>query len=287
MTLEVITPTLGKSKKNVKDLVISALMYNYPLTLIKLTNTIKKKFSAKVTFQGVRRAVNSLVDEEIILKINREYKLNQEWILKMKDFFDKLNDSYSNPDGEILNIEELGEDVKIYTMKNLIEADKLWNKTIKKWFERDKNKKSEIYAQFAGHTWYVFGQMGEETEIVDLSKKYKIKPFILSNSDTFLDRWCKKYYENLGAKYTTNKEKSKGDNSKYFGVYKDRIIQIETPREITKKMDEIYSKTKNFSTFNSPELTKELLKTRNIKVIIMRNNLLAEQLRKNVLNHFR
>ena len=44
MAIEITTPQLGKVKKSTKDLVISALMYEYPVTLAKLTNIIKKKF---------------------------------------------------------------------------------------------------------------------------------------------------------------------------------------------------------------------------------------------------
>jgi hypothetical protein len=288
MTLEIITPTIGITKKKVKDLVISALMYSYPLSLIKLTNTINKKFTSGVTFQGVRRAVNSLLDEKILIKSNKEYQINQEWILKMKDFFGKLNDSYSSKTGGIMEIEEIGEEIKVYTMKNLLEADKLWNKINTNFFKEEKNsKKEKIYAQFAGHTWYVFGQMSEETEIVNLSREYKIKAFIVCNSNTVLDKWCKKYYEDIGVQFTTNKEIKKEDNSKYFGVYENYIIQLETPKEITKEIDEVYNNAKSFNSFDGLKLSKALLKESKIKLIVMKNNLLAEQLRKSVLNHFK
>ena len=52
MAIEITTPQLGKTRKAAKDLVISTLLMEYPLTLAKLTNSIKKKFSASVTFQG-------------------------------------------------------------------------------------------------------------------------------------------------------------------------------------------------------------------------------------------
>jgi hypothetical protein len=287
MTLEIITPTLGKIKKPVKDLIISTLMYDYPLTLIKLTNAIKKKFTVGVTFQGVRRAVNNLVEEKILLKKGKEYEINRDWILEMKEFIDKLHDSYSTPEGNIINIEELGDDIKIYTLRNLLEADKFWNNIIAKWFEEDKNQeKPSTYAQLCGHTWYVFGQMGEETAIVDKSRRFKINAFILCNGDTYLDRWCKKYYSDLGSHFTTNKDKNKGDNAKYFGTYKNYIIQTEYPKWLTEELDSIYVKAKNFDTFNAQRLTKAVLKKTPIKIIVMRNNLLAEQLRKSVLAHF-
>jgi len=52
MSLEITLPQLGKVKKSAKDLVISTLTIEYPMTLAKITNSIRKKYSASVTFQG-------------------------------------------------------------------------------------------------------------------------------------------------------------------------------------------------------------------------------------------
>ena len=220
MAIEITTPSLGTAKKTTKDLVISTLMYDYPLTLAKITNSIKKKFHASVTFQGVRKAVNQLVENEVIKKTgekHKQYKLNKEWILKLRDFVEQMHESYYAKSSGIREVEAIGEDIKVYTFDNLIDLDKFWDKLITKWFEADKdNQKEKIYAQLSGHTWYVLGQLGEETAILETIKKHNINFYIFANDNTFLDRWSKKYYNDLGFHYTTNKSKKRSSNARYF-----------------------------------------------------------------------
>ena len=296
MAIEITTPSLGTAKKTTKDLVISTLMYEYPLTLAKITNSIKKKFHTSVTFQGVRKAVNQLVENEVIKKTgekHKEYKLNKEWILKLRDFVEQMHESYYTKSSGIRDVEAIGEDIKVYTFDNLIDLDKFWDKLITKWFEADKNNpKEKIYAQLSGHTWYVLGQLGEETAILETIKKHNINFYIFANDNTFLDRWSKKYYEELGFYYTTNKNntkdnKKKTTNARYFSVYNDLIVQAEYPKKIADEIDEVYNNTKDFESFEATKLIKILREKAELKVTVMRNPVVAEQLRNFILGHFK
>ncbi|MBI4454056.1 hypothetical protein HY636_05425 [Candidatus Woesearchaeota archaeon] len=288
MTLEILTPALGKTKKSVKDLILSTLIFEHPLTLAKLTNSIKKKFGASVTFQGVRRAVNALLEQKVVVKKEKEYEINKDWIIQTKDFIDRLYDSYLSSGTHFTNVEELGDDIKIYTLPNLIESDKFWNIIVRKWLEDDKNAgKPKSYYQLSGHAWYVFGQMGEESAIFDEMKQKGVDFYILCEGDTPLDRWCKKVYESIGGHFTTNRNKKNHFHNKYFSVYNDFVIQTEHPEHIAKEMEEIYQTAKDFENFDAIKLSRLLLMKCDIKVIVMRNPLIAEQLRNNVMTKFK
>jgi len=283
MTIEIITPQLGTVKKSTKDLVISTLMYEHPLNLAKITNSIKKKFHASVTFQGVRKAVNQLVENGVVLKEGKEYSLNKDWVLRLRDFVEKLQESYFTESTGIKEIQAIGEDIKLYTFDNLIDLDKFWNKVIGKWFDNDAESSHEkFYVQQSGHTWYVLGQLEEETAILEKIKKYKIGFYTLAVGKTFLDKWCKKYYEDQSFYYTTFKKK--GDTSRYFAIYNDNIIQTDYPKELTKEIDEIYKKAKDFKSFEVTKLIKLLRKKVELKITVMRNPVVAEQLRKFILS---
>jgi hypothetical protein len=116
-------------------------------------------------------------------------------------------------------------------------------------------------------------------------KKYDIKFYILCNGDGYIDNWCKKYYEDLGCFYTTSKEKSQ--NNKYYSIYKDFIIQCEYPKWLVEEIDEVYKKAKDFNSFDAQKLAKILLKESNVRIMVMRNPLIAEQMGKIVLDKFR
>jgi len=288
MAIEIVTPQLGKVKKSTKDLVISTLIYEHPLNLAKLTNAIKKKFQASVTFQGVRKAVNLLAENGVILKVGKEYDLSKDWIMELKDFAEKLQESHFTEPSGIKDIQAIGEDLKVYSFDNLIDLDKFWDRLVAKWFEDDKeDKREKYYVQLSGHAWYVLGQLGEEAEIMEKMKKLNINFYILANGNTFLDRWSKKYYTDQGFFYITNKDKKRGSNARYFSVYNDLVIQTTYPEDIAREIDSIYSGTKAFESFEAAKLITILRKKTDLKVTVMRNPVVAEQLRNFILSHFK
>lgn len=288
MALEITTPLLGTVKRPVKDLVISTLLYEYPLNLIKITNSVKKKYQTSVTFQGVRKAVHLLEQEKVVIKKGKEYQLNKEWILKLIDFTEELREAYFSDNQKIKEIESVGQDIKVYTFENLIDLDKFWNKVVEKWFEEDKetnDKRKKQYIQQAGHTWYVLANLQEETKILEIMKKNSIEFYTFACGNSVLDQWCKKYYHEQGFKYMNSKKKI--DTSHYFGTYKDYILQTTFPKEINNEIDKIYQQTHNFESFNVTGLIRALQKKHVFKLIIMKNPLIAEQLRQSVLSHFK
>ncbi len=285
--MEILTPELGKAKKSTKDLVVSVLMYNYPVTLAKITNEIKRKFQASVTFQGVRKAANQLVENDVVVKKGKEYSLSKEWILKLRQFTEKLHESYFTESKRVRNIEAIGEDIKVYTFDNLVDVDIFWNSLIGKWFDEDKNSKEEkYYVQQSGHTWYVLANLEEETQTLEKIQKNKIRFYTLAIGKLVLDKWSKKYYEDHGFYYTTLKKK-KNDTSKYFAVYGDNVIQCTYPVELTKEMDQIYHQAKDFESFDVTRLIKLLRRKVELKMTVMKNPVVAEQLRNYVLSHFK
>ena len=285
MAIDVTIPQLGKVKKTNKDLVISALKYDYPLTLIKLTNAIKKKYHVSVTFQGVRKAVNQLVENGVVVKISKEYSLSKDWILRLRDFVEDLHETYFTENTRIKEIEAIGGDIRVYTFDNLIDADVFWNNIIGKWFDEGKTKKDKYYVQQSGHTWYVLANLEEETKILEKIQKNKIKFYTLAIGNSVLDKWSRKYYKKQGFFYTTSKNKK--DTSKYFAVYGDRIIQCDYPTRLTNEIDKIYQKAKDFESLDVTGLIKILRKKTELKILVMRNPVVAEQLRNLVLSNFK
>ncbi len=102
----------------------------------------------------------------------------------------------------------------------------------------------------------------------------------------FLEKWCKKYYEDQGFKYVTNTDKDKCPNSRYFAIYNDYIIQSEYPEKIANEIDDIYEKADSFESFEVTKLIRLLKEKIDVKVTVMLNPVVAEQLRKHILSHF-
>ncbi|KYK24825.1 hypothetical protein AYK26_03010 [Euryarchaeota archaeon SM23-78] len=278
MSLTITIPELGKSKKSAKDLVISMLADEYPLTLAKLTNAIKRKFAASVTFQGVRRAVNHLVQDKVVEKKGKEYSLSKEWIWSLHDFAEKAQERYFS-ETKVRDVQALGEDIKIYTFDNLIDTDQFLNHLIGKWFEEEPGG---TYLQKAGHAYFMVGNLEEENRINELMKKLKVKFYTLVGGSSQLDKWAGNYFKNQGFYYKSRE----GNTARYFAVYRDYVFQYETPLDLTKKIDAVCAKAKSFQDLDMVSLINLLKKKIGVKVTVMRNSLMAEQLRNSILSYF-
>ena len=92
---EIEIPGISMSEKNVKSAIINILSIDWPLSLKKIYNIINKKYSLGVTYQAVHKAVNLLIKKDILIKNNREYSLNKEWITQLKEFSNKLDLAYT------------------------------------------------------------------------------------------------------------------------------------------------------------------------------------------------
>jgi len=75
-----LTIPLGKDD-NVKNLVFSILANEYPLKIIEITNLIRKRYGKTVSFQAVRKSLFELIEEGIIIKDQKSFSLNKNWIL--------------------------------------------------------------------------------------------------------------------------------------------------------------------------------------------------------------
>lgn len=94
--IELSIPQLGEDTKNVKDLVVTLLTQEQPLSIIQLTNKIQKQYAVSVTYQAVRKAVNTLHAQKVLHKERKQYSIRKEWVLQLKSFFDTLLTTYEN-----------------------------------------------------------------------------------------------------------------------------------------------------------------------------------------------
>src|SRR3989344_8767998 len=131
MAIETFIPQTGKKEKTVKDLIFSILIESEPKSFIQLQREIKKRYHLSFSFQAIRKAVNNLLERNILTKEKREYSLNKDWIVQTRNFFDKLYADHFKIKRSV-NI-EVGKDVAVYTVNNLLELDRLWNDLITNW----------------------------------------------------------------------------------------------------------------------------------------------------------
>src|SRR3989344_7670028 len=84
--------TIGK--KSTKDEVILALSLRQPLTAKEIYNTLNREHGNVASYQAVHKTIQQLVDENVIEKNEKQYKLNNEWVKEVANFGKNLEHNY-------------------------------------------------------------------------------------------------------------------------------------------------------------------------------------------------
>lgn len=86
---------MGRTKKrNVRESIISILSREFPLSLMKIYNKVKKDYSLDVTYQAVFKVVKEMLNDGIIERREKEYQLNVKWIKELENELDIIKKSY-------------------------------------------------------------------------------------------------------------------------------------------------------------------------------------------------
>jgi hypothetical protein len=97
--------------RTVAELAVLILSREWPLPLKSLHWRVAKEHGKEVTFQATHKALNRLVDQNILVKDERNYKLNIEWLEQLARFGAQTKQAYcekerladENPAGTTLN----------------------------------------------------------------------------------------------------------------------------------------------------------------------------------------
>jgi predicted transcriptional regulator len=285
MVFNFTIPEPGQDRR-VKDMIIDILGFEWPLTLIQLYNKITKNYSCATSYQSVYKSINELCSEGVILKNDKLYSINLAWIEKLKDFSNHIESNYKNKD-KIPLIEGIlkaktENNVTVLTFNSTLEMDKAWL-NIKKDYYNNLKEPGEVTFWEGNHCWWLLIYPEAEYEEMDRLKFKKVKHFFINHSNSLLDKYAKKFYDNMNMPFKISNRKVESD----IGVFGDTIMQVSLPLEIRDKIEEIYSKAKNPSEVNIHDFIKKVLtKETSISLILTKNKEIAEQLKQKVLREF-
>jgi len=278
MAVNIVVPSMSFGKfLSTKDLIISNLIDEWPLTAKQLFNRISKQGAQKVTYQAVHKMLILLVFEEVVIKQGAGYCLNKSWVEKIKKFSDNLNAVYSKEKKIPVNYSF---DKPIFlTFDNFSEVARF---LIYDFHGALPNPPKEIALCLWNHAWPAIGLSDKEYSLI--SRMFGCgKYFSLTKCSSSLDKIFGNILEKLGKKNKCGVSFSAQQDT---FVHDDIIMQIFLPPVITEQMDKIYS-IKKIDAEGINELFRGLLsKPTKINAIIFRNPELANELREETLAIF-
>jgi hypothetical protein len=233
----------------------------------------------------VYKALGQLQEEGVLEKEGAGVKISSAWIRGAKGFIDSLQKRYLEA-GKSAYAPLIGEDVQVYTVDNLIDLDKFWIKICEGWYD-DLKLHDDKVVQLCGHTWYVLGHLENEDACLQVIKNHGLKFYTLIDGNSFLDHWSGSYYAKWGFHYKTKLQSTNKNHNHYYLVYDCMVIEAVYPDGLANDLEKIYRNVKKIEDLDLNQVIKILRRKEQLKVTVMRNKPLADQLREGILAHWK
>lgn len=93
---------MGNTKKRgTREAIISILSREFPLSIKKIYNQVKKEYHSELTYQAVFKLVKEMMQDNILEKSDKEYKLNINWIKQLENEIGVIKKNYGGGGKEV------------------------------------------------------------------------------------------------------------------------------------------------------------------------------------------
>ena len=89
--------TLIGSKKgdySTKDMVVTILSTEWPCSAKRIFYIMKKEYDPAISYHASYKAISSLLEEGVITKEAKKYKINMSWLKRAKHLLSKIEETY-------------------------------------------------------------------------------------------------------------------------------------------------------------------------------------------------
>lgn len=270
-----------KSKKTTKDNIINILSYEWPLSARKVFYMLKKNYGQSITYQAVYKALSQMLDDKIIKKSKNSYSLSLDWVKDIHDQTEIIRVNYFSENHTSMFSNK--EFIRMLVFKTWFDVEKYLYYLQKNYIT--KSKKKQVICYHHCHEWRPLFYLRAEYNWVKKLRKLGHKTYTLCAGNQFTDKWSKNFYEKAGAKIKLNAKISETSDTLIFG---DLVIQIYIPLELKQALKKELKKIKSLEDIKPVKLISNIFEKKSqIKVIINKDEKLAEELKNQTLSKFK
>lgn len=280
MTLEIVIPEKDNKDKTTKDMVFSILIEDEAKTLTQIHREIKRKFKISVSFQAVIKAVNSLLYSNVLTRKEKFYEINKDWIFETRNFFDRLYTEHFKVSKPMKKV-ELGKEITVYTVSNLLELDRLWNDLLTNWAKSEAKDKRNCWK--GRHAWWLLPRLQEEDILHDFMISQGVRTYNLWTCNTKLDKLAMNYYSKKN-EYAKVKTKEDPKTDLHIAAFGDVIIKFEIPAEISRKLEELYRKSEKLEDLDVKQAIDIFKENSEIEFTVIHDEMLADKVKEEIVN---
>jgi len=272
MAIKITLPSIGSGSS--KDSIVSILASEWPLSAQEIYNRLKKAFGGGISYQAVHKTLKALVEENVVEKVGKDYRLNKDWISNLKRFSDSLVVEYENKSPKI-DFEHF-RPIHL-AFENFFDAGKFLIHDYYGTFPNPDRKEAVCFWQ---HAYPSVGLSKVEFEAVKKIFEDAIH-YSISKGKTLMDKQFSKDLASLGKRCVVGVEFSPPTDTFVQGDY---ILQLIFPVELKSKIDEMFASLSSHDQINLMDYLEKILAAKyNIHGVIFKNSELAERFRQEAI----
>ncbi len=273
MAIKLTLPSIGSGSS--KDSVVSILAAEWPISAQEIYNRLKKAFGGEISYRAVHKTLKSLVDEKVVEKVGKDYRLNKDWISNLKRFSDSLVVEYENGSPKI----DYGHFKPLHIVFDNFFDTGVY--LISEFYANLPNPERKACVCFWNHAYPSVGVPRRELEVMK-NLFSSVSHYGIARCSTPLDKYYSRGLSSLGKKSVVGCDFSPPTDTFIQGDY---IMQIILPVAIKKKMERFYSRIKDAADLNLKDYLDDVLSAKaNINAMIFKNPELADKFRQEAID---
>lgn len=270
-------PLLFGKETDSRQLILSVLNKKWPLNARQIHREIEKSTSALVTYQAIHKMLKQLESEGVVTREPKGFALSPTWVSSLFSFSKSLQERHSK---ELPSLADLPKNtVETVNFNDCVVTPYYWllNEVCK--IAARRKEKTACVMHLAG-AWPITMLTEEENEQMKLLSG-KAAFYILCNTDTPTDKYFQRFWQDyFKAKWKYAPEVAKKCD---LLVLYDFIIQKYDSPAMVRNYGRLWAKPK----VDLPGIYKLVFEHKSkLKLVITRNQQLADSLRKDTLKLF-
>jgi len=283
MTLSITLPQLNPKSASTKDLIISILSNEWPLTAKELHFRVQKNGGKAVSYQAIHKMLWRLEFESVLSKTGKDYELDKQWVSNLKEFADDLNTRFELNKSKYDISPNFRGPYKMrfndYSLYCVTMADIFRRKILI-------GNGPNIGVGFLRHAYWPLRFNFKDFEVLRRMIKNADESYAIIKYDSPFDKWVQRQW--LSGGFGRIKIGVEFEGGHDIMVHGNSICETKYSDETKQIIDNIYTRTSNLG-----ELFKEYFATATVKkemridLTITKNPQMANLIRKQVMSHFK
>lgn len=263
------------NNKDLENTLLLTLANSKSSTVPQIATELNKK-GFKPTVQGIYRVLRKLQLEGVIVKEGENYTIRIPWILDMDAFVKTIEEKYLKSQYFQTLIPTKEKEKRSWNFTNIFKLNDFWSQLI---LIPIKNSKEKILLNYTPHAWFHLIQTHQEYQYIKSSTAHLNKTYTIIAGKEYLDEWATQFWKDHNIEYFLAPKNRwlLEDRSKYLCIIDDYVFTVKLDPNITKDIDELYTRVKSADKLNINEVLGVFQKRIKGKLILEKNAKLAEQ----------